>query len=209
MPWDELGHKILGQDIRGGPYFFRRRKVGVDSKKPEDVADRTGYPINKMLLYGWLERGLLFVMLVGSSIDTVIVVLSSLPWAHYALAFSLKQIERINEQGQAPKNNGGKVAPRADSLPATSQRPSGSLSVVALDRPFANRRQSIGEDLQHWLRTTGRDRNAFERWTEQPMTDDPYQNMKSIITNQPNSTENQLPKHVSPPSQTAATTGSG
>ncbi|KAI0148260.1 hypothetical protein F4776DRAFT_660432 [Hypoxylon sp. NC0597] len=120
-------------------------------------------------------------------------------------------MEQKNEQGQVPKNrNGGKLAPRADGLPSTSQTPSGSLGVVALDRPFANRQQSINHDLQqHCLRTTGRGTNAFERWTEQPMTDDPYHNMKSIIIDQPKSTDNQLPKHVPPPSQTAATAGSG
>ncbi|KAI0837783.1 hypothetical protein F5Y06DRAFT_64367 [Hypoxylon sp. FL0890] len=130
------------------------------------------------------------------------------------VSYSCHIMEQKDEKRRVPKiQDGSKVPPRGDGLPSTSQ-PSPGHTVVALDRPWANRQHTMSNNLQGpWQRATSYGGNAFERWTVQPMTDDPYQNMKSIITKkhtiQPKSTNSELPKHVSAPSQTAATSGSG
>ncbi|KAI1413765.1 hypothetical protein F5Y13DRAFT_188735 [Hypoxylon sp. FL1857] len=119
-------------------------------------------------------------------------------------------MEQKNEQRQVPKNqDGNKVTSRADGIP-TSQPSPGGQSIVALNRPWANRPQTMSSNLQEYGRKTpGHGGNTIDRWTVQPMTDDPYQNMEFIMPpNHPKPTSIQSTKQVSPPSQTAATTGS-
>ncbi|KAI1135038.1 hypothetical protein F5Y05DRAFT_416658 [Hypoxylon sp. FL0543] len=122
-------------------------------------------------------------------------------------------MEQKDEKSQVSKEQDqNTVTPRVDGLPTTSQ-PRSSLEIVPLDRPWADPKHAVSHNLQGPSRkVTAHGGSAFERWSVQPMTDEPYQNVKSIITKtytgQPKDTDNHSPKHSPAPSQTAATSGS-
>ncbi|KAI1382417.1 hypothetical protein F4677DRAFT_440211 [Hypoxylon crocopeplum] len=107
----------------------------------------------------------------------------------------------------------GEANPQPDDLPAAGQHVEGNTSVVTLHRPWGNRQHTLNGSLQkeEWWKAKGSGGDTLERWTTQPMTDGPYQNVNSVVTktaSQFSSPNSQSTKDETAQSETAATSGS-
>ncbi|KAI1205857.1 uncharacterized protein F4807DRAFT_464319 [Annulohypoxylon truncatum] len=131
-------------------------------------------------------------------------------------------MEHKDEKKQSPENQDGRrTTPQADNIPATSQQPASAdptsedTSHIPLQRPWTDREHAIDDFLKkvHLWKAKPDKADALERWSTQPMSDGPYQNMNSVVpktqTEPPNASDDHLPKQPAPVSDTAATSGSG
>ncbi|KAI2619213.1 hypothetical protein GGR54DRAFT_132790 [Hypoxylon sp. NC1633] len=124
-------------------------------------------------------------------------------------------MERKDEDMQtSQKQEGGEATTQAIHPPVTSQHVPEATEVLTLHRPWANREHTLNGSLQKedWWKAKGSGGGLLERWTDQPMTDDPYQNVNSVTTNtseQSSPSGSQPTKDEVTLSETAATSGSG
>ncbi|KAI0889578.1 uncharacterized protein GGS22DRAFT_1438 [Annulohypoxylon maeteangense] len=127
-----------------------------------------------------------------------------------------------DEKRQVPESQDGKnTTSHADNTPPTSQQPasvdhaSKDTRHIPLNRPWKDRRCTIEDTLkrEQWWKAELDKGDPLERWYAQSISDGPYHNMKSVVTEtqarQPNAHGDQLPRKVAPISETAATSGSG
>ncbi|KAI1089111.1 hypothetical protein F5B19DRAFT_389211 [Rostrohypoxylon terebratum] len=125
------------------------------------------------------------------------------------------------EKRQIPeKQDGRSTTPPADNVPtpgqqaASADRTSEDGKHIPLNRPWTHRKRTINGTLkrEHPLNAKSEKSDALERWSAEPMSDGPYQNVKSVVrkaqTKQPNTSNNQLLNQPPPISETAATSGS-
>ncbi|KAI0897107.1 hypothetical protein F4806DRAFT_422955 [Annulohypoxylon nitens] len=129
-------------------------------------------------------------------------------------------MEYKDEKRETPENqNGRSTTPPADNVPAPGQQPASAVrtsedgSHIPLDRPWTHRKHTLSDTLEkEHSPNAKRDKgDALERWSAEPMSDGPYQNVKSVAPEtqkQSNASDDQLPKQPSPISETAATSGS-
>ncbi|KAI1074652.1 hypothetical protein F5B20DRAFT_563029 [Whalleya microplaca] len=88
---------------------------------------------------------------------------------------------------------------------------SGGADVILLHRTWDSRPRQLDDRLQkkEWWKQGSHDGNAFSSWMIQPMTEDPYQNVKSVVgvdKNQPRG--DPRPQGATQQSEAAATSGS-
>ncbi|KAI1452541.1 hypothetical protein F4805DRAFT_26963 [Annulohypoxylon moriforme] len=130
-------------------------------------------------------------------------------------------MEHKNEQRQNPEGQDGRnTTPKPDNAPTTSQQPASTdrtlkdTSHIPLNRPWTDRKHTIDGTLkrEHWWKARPDKGDALERWSTQSISDGPYNNMKSVVTEtqvkQPDASDDQ-PKQPAPISDAAATSGSG
>ncbi|KAI1466959.1 uncharacterized protein F4812DRAFT_71833 [Daldinia caldariorum] len=105
--------------------------------------------------------------------------------------------------------------PKTADHPTLNEHPiSGDTIFSTLNRPWMDRehtlRNSLKEDFPREIQ--GHDRDVMERWKSQPMVDDPYHNMYSIIvptkTGESKTSNIEPSKPAKPTSEAAATSGS-
>ncbi|KAL7629697.1 hypothetical protein AAE478_001220 [Parahypoxylon ruwenzoriense] len=123
-------------------------------------------------------------------------------------------MEQKQEKQQLESQGGTQPTSSQTDVPLTTNPLPDRGDNVTLDRPWADREQTLNDNLQKedWWKEKSHGGDSLSRWTAQPMTDGPYQNMKSIAdkteVDQSNPPNDGGPEVRAPPSETAATSGS-
>ncbi|KAI4867935.1 hypothetical protein F4820DRAFT_169818 [Hypoxylon rubiginosum] len=117
--------------------------------------------------------------------------------------------KQLEERQTLEDQNKYKTTTQTGSLPTGSQETRGDTDTLTIDRPWANRLLTLDSCLQKedWWKTKDHNTDSVERWSVQSMTNEPYHTVKSVI-GQDGQTKFSG-SQSSPPSETAATSGSG
>ncbi|XXG95052.1 phosphatidylinositol-3,5-bisphosphate 5-phosphatase [Hypoxylon texense] len=119
--------------------------------------------------------------------------------------------KQLEERQTLDDQNKCKTTSQTESLPAGDQDAREETDALEVHRPWANHLLTLDSRFQKedWWKTEGHHEDTVGRWAVQSMANEPYHNVKSVI-GQTQEEHIKFPSsQSSPPSETAATSGSG